>query len=65
VALTTGVLELVIDELVLDGIAPDDPLVHESVARALAPALAANGSASSAQEVVSAVTSAVTEEASG
>jgi hypothetical protein len=60
---TARVLELVIDELVLDGVEPDDPLIRESVAQALAPSLAAHGYARSTQEVAFAVTSAMTERA--
>ena len=36
-------IEVVVDELVLDGVRPDDPLVAQAIERALAPALAAHG----------------------
>jgi hypothetical protein len=36
-------LAVTIDELVLDGVDPRDPLVAEAVRRALAPALGAQG----------------------
>jgi hypothetical protein len=54
-------LMLVIEELVLDGVAPDDPTVRESVARALAPSLEQNGLGRSTPQVVSAVMTAATQ----
>ena len=60
-AVSARALALVIEELVLDGVAPDEPAVRESIERALVPPLAHNGLAQSAQHVVAAVTSAVTE----
>jgi hypothetical protein len=48
-------LEIVVDELVVDGVDPDDPLVEEAVARELAPALAAYGHAKAAGPVAAAV----------
>jgi hypothetical protein len=63
VALTSK-LGLVIDELVLDGVEPGDPVVHASISRALAPALEANGLAPATDQVATAVTAAVGREAS-
>lgn len=42
-ALSPDHLRVSVDELVLDGVESDDPLVRESLTRALAPALAAQG----------------------
>jgi hypothetical protein len=36
-------LVVTLEELALDGVGPDDPLVAESLERALGPALAAHG----------------------
>ena len=51
-------VRLVIDELVLDGVEPGDPLVHDSLARALAPALGEHGLEEAATEPWSAAVSA-------
>jgi len=56
-------LELVIDELVLDGVEPGDPAVDASIADALSPALAAQGLAGSLGPVTAAVATAVGREA--
>jgi hypothetical protein len=56
-------LELVIDELVLDGVEPGDPVVDASIADALSPALAAHGLAGSLGSVTAAVATAVGREA--
>ncbi len=48
-------LDIVVDELVVDGVDPEDPLVEETLARALAPTLAAHGRAETAAPVASAV----------
>ncbi len=57
-------VRLAVDELVLDGVEPDDPLVHESLARALAPALAAQGLEREVGRVAAAAFAAVEREAS-
>ena len=57
-------VRLAVDELVLDGVEPDDPLVHESLARALAPALAAHGLEGELGPVATAAAAAVAREAS-
>jgi hypothetical protein len=57
-------VRLEVDELVLDGVEGDDPLVHESLARALAPALAANGLEGELAHVAAAASIAVEREAS-
>lgn len=59
----TPELSVVVDELVLDGVDPGDPLVEESIARALAPSLEANGLGGAVGSVTSAVSSAVEQEA--
>jgi hypothetical protein len=56
-------LTLVIDELVLDGVEPGDPVVDASIARALAPELEAHGLAGSLNSVTAAVATAVGREA--
>jgi hypothetical protein len=56
-------LGLVIEELVLDGVEPGDPLVDASIARALAPELEARGLAGSVDSVTAAVSAAVGQEA--
>jgi hypothetical protein len=61
VALTEQTVELVIDELVLDGIEPGDASVPQALARTLGPALADHGLAESTADVTGAVASAVTE----
>ena len=58
-ALNGQTLELVIDELVLDGVEPGDPAVGQTVAQSLAPTLADQGLAASIAVVTGAVTSAV------
>jgi hypothetical protein len=58
------VLRLDIDELVLDGVEGDDPLVHESLAQALAPALSAHGLDGQVAQVATAASTAVAREAS-
>jgi hypothetical protein len=63
VALSPDV-RLDIDELVLDGVEGDDPIVHESLARALAPALAAHGLEGQVAQVATAASAAVAQEAS-
>jgi hypothetical protein len=62
VAVTPDV-RLVIDELVLEGVQPDDPVVEESLARAVAPALAAHGLEGQTGQVTSGVVAAVGQEA--
>jgi hypothetical protein len=56
-------VRLVIDELVLDGVQPHDPVVQESLARAVAPALAAHGLEGQTGQVTSGVVAAVGQEA--
>jgi hypothetical protein len=57
-------LRLDVDELVLDGVEPDDPLVHESLAQALGPALAEHGLQAETGRVAAATSAAVAQEAS-
>ena len=57
-------IHLSVDELVLDGVEPDDPLVHESLAQALGPALAAQGLEGHAGQVTAATSAAVAREVS-
>ena len=57
-------LSVVVDELVLDGVEPGDPLVEASIARALTPSLEAHGLGAVVGSVPSAVSTAVGEEAS-
>jgi hypothetical protein len=57
-------LRLDVDELVLDGVESDDPLVHESLSRALGPALAAHGLEGQLGQVATAASAAVAREAS-
>ncbi len=57
-------VRLDVDELVLDGVEADDPLVHESLAHALAPALAAHGLEGQLGPVAAAASTAVAKEAS-
>jgi hypothetical protein len=63
VALTSDV-RLDIDELVLDGVESNDPLVEESLARALAPALAAHGLEGELGRVATEASAAIAREAS-
>jgi hypothetical protein len=56
-------LRLVIDELVLDGLEPGDPIVDTSIVRAIAPALEAHGLTGSVDSVTAAVSGAVGREA--
>jgi hypothetical protein len=56
-------LALVIDELVLEGVRPDDPLVQASLAHAVAPALEAHGLERASGPVTTAVAEAVAREA--
>lgn len=58
-------VRLVVDELVLDGVDPGDPLVEESLRRELSPALTAHGMESETGRVAAAATTAVAKEASG
>jgi hypothetical protein len=60
-ALSGRTVELVIDELVLDGVEPGDPTVGQALTQTLGPALAEHGLAASAPAVTGAVTSAVAE----
>jgi hypothetical protein len=62
VALTPGV-RLVIDELVLDGVDADDPVVRESVARSIAPALEAHGHPGAVGQVATTVSATIVDEA--
>lgn len=55
---------LVIDELVLDGVEPDDAFVHASLVGALAPALAERGLEAAASRLATFVAAALTGEAS-
>ena len=48
-----------IDELVLEGVAPDDPQVRESLEAALAPALARHGLGDAVDPVAGSVADAV------
>jgi hypothetical protein len=57
-------LSVVVDELVLDGVEPGDPLVDASIARALTPALEAHGLGAVIGSITSAVSTAVGEGAS-
>jgi hypothetical protein len=52
-------LAFVIDKLVLDGVRPDDPIVHAWISRALAPALEAHGLEQAVGPVTAAVSAAV------
>jgi hypothetical protein len=52
-------LSLDVDELVLDGVEADDPLVHESLVQALGPALAAHGLEGQGERVATAAAKAV------
>jgi hypothetical protein len=52
-----------VDRLVLDGVEPDDPLVRESLAKALGPALTAHGLEGETAQVISAAAAAVAREA--
>jgi hypothetical protein len=56
-------LRLVIDDVVLDGVEPGDPVVAGSIADALAPALDAYGLIGSLDSVTAAVATAVGREA--
>ena len=56
-------LSIEVDELVLDGVEADDPLVHESLVQALGPALAAHGLAGQVEPVATAASTAVAQEA--
>ncbi len=60
----TSDLRLVIDELVLDGVEAEDPIVGQSIARALAPALDEHGLGAALGPVTTAVSATVGEEAS-
>lgn len=51
----TSDLDIIVDELVLDGVDPDDPLVETMLTRALAPALAAHDHAAAVGPVAAAV----------
>jgi hypothetical protein len=57
-------VRLVIDELVLDGVEADDPFVHESVLRSIAPALDEHGLGGAVGQVAATVSATVGEEAS-
>jgi hypothetical protein len=63
-ALSGRTVELVIDELVLDGVDAGDPAVRGALEQTLGPALAEHGLAASTGDVTSAVTSAVADGAS-
>jgi hypothetical protein len=63
VALSPDV-RLGVDELVLDGVDADDPLVHQSLAQALGSALAAHGLEGQGERVARAASTAVAQEAS-
>jgi hypothetical protein len=66
VAVTPGVLELVIDELVLDGVTPDDPRVRAALAEALGPSLGdRRGAVAASATVAAAVERAADGEATG
>jgi hypothetical protein len=54
-------VEIVIDELVLDGVEASDSSVGQALTQTLGPALAEHGLAASTLEVTRAVTSAVTD----
>jgi hypothetical protein len=64
-AVTGQTVELVIDELVLDGVEPGDAAVPRALARTLGPALADHGLAESTADVAGAIAFAVTEGAAG
>ena len=57
-------LRVSLDELVLDGVEPDDPLVQESLAQAIGPALTARGLDGEAGQVTAAASAAVAREVS-
>jgi hypothetical protein len=59
-----GVIDLVIDELVLDGVAPEDPLVAAAIERAVGPALAEHGVGGAAARVGGVVVEAIEEHGS-
>jgi hypothetical protein len=59
VDVSPATLELTIDEVVLDGVTPDNPAVREAVRRALESALASHGLATSTAQLSVAVTRAV------
>jgi hypothetical protein len=61
VAVNGQTVELVIDELVLNGVEPGDPVVGDALTQTLGPALAEHSLAASTPEVTGAVTSALTE----
>jgi hypothetical protein len=65
VALTGQTVELVIDEIVLDGVEPGDASVPQALAHSLGPAFADHGLAESITDVTGAVVSAVTKGAAG
>ena len=54
----------VIEELRLEGVEPGDALVHDSLARALAPALGEHGLEGATEPLSAAVSAAVAEEVS-
>jgi hypothetical protein len=62
-AMTPETVSVVVDELVLDGVALEDSLVRESLAQTLAAALAEQGPSSATGRVAAAVTDAVGREA--
>jgi hypothetical protein len=57
-------VSLVIEELVLDGVEPDDALAHAALMGALAPHLAEHGLEEAASRLASSVSAAMTEESS-
>ena len=57
-------VRLDVDELVLDGVEPDDALVHESLVQALGTALAAHGLEGQVDQVAAAASTAVAQETS-
>jgi hypothetical protein len=57
-------LHISVDELVLDGVEPEDALVQESLAQALGPALAAQGLEAHAGQITAATSAAVAREVS-
>ena len=64
-AVTERGLELVIDELVLDGVTPDDPRVRAALAEVLGPLLGQRGAVAASATVAAVVARAADGEAGG
>jgi hypothetical protein len=65
VAVTPDALELVIDELVLDGFTPDDPRVRAALAEVLGPSIGLRGAVAASATVAAEVASVADGEATG